>query len=158
VLLTLVILRTQPPFPTVVEGWGGVPNGRTMPNAVGENRVWQIERGRAGALLCLPLALLLCLISAWAPGALAQTKQEKSGRKIIASVKPEYPVALERAQIGGLVRLSATVLPNGTVSKVQIRGGNPILAESAAAAVMKWKYAPGPVETSEEVSVSFTPH
>lgn len=85
-------------------------------------------------------------------------KPQKTGRAVITTVKPEYPVTLQHAQIGGLVRLSATVLPDGTVSKVQIRGGNPILAESAVAAVMKWKYAPGPVETSEEVSLSFTPH
>ena len=105
------------------------------------------------------MTLLLSITSTWAPGALAQTAtRAKSSRKIIVTVKPEYPATLQHAQIGGLVRLSATVLPNGTVSKVQIRGGNPILAESAAAAVMKWKYAPGPAETSEEVSVNFTPH
>jgi len=92
------------------------------------------------------------------PSLLAQTATEKSTRKVIATVKPQYPAALQHAQIGGLVRLSATVLPNGTVSKVQIRGGNPILAESAVAAVMKWKYAPAPTETSEEISLSFSPH
>lgn len=77
---------------------------------------------------------------------------------MIVTVKPEYPEYLRRNQIGGLVRLSATVLPNGTVSKVEIRGGNPILAESASAAVMKWKYAPAASETSEEISLSFSPH
>ncbi len=62
------------------------------------------------------------------------------------------------AQIGGLVRLSATVQPNGTVTQVEVRGGNPILAESAQAAVMKWKFAAGPNQTTEEVTLSFSPH
>jgi hypothetical protein len=47
------------------------------------------------------------------------------------------------------------VLPNGTVARVQIVGGNPILAESTAKAVMNWKYAPASSQTSEEVLVVF---
>ena len=82
----------------------------------------------------------------------------KPGRKVLQTVKPEYPDALRLAQIGGLVRLSATVQPNGTVTQVEIRGGNPILAEKAQVAVMKWKYAPGPTQTTEEVTLSFSPH
>jgi TonB family protein len=82
----------------------------------------------------------------------------KSTRKVVVSVKPEYPETLKFAQIGGLVRLAATVQANGTVSQVEVRGGNPILAEKAQAAVMKWKYAPGPTQTIEEISVSFSPH
>jgi TonB family protein len=81
-----------------------------------------------------------------------------SARKIVVTVKPEYPAILRLQQIGGLVRLVATVLPDGSVRKVEIRGGNPILADSASAAVRKWKYAPAASETSEEVSLSFSPH
>lgn len=103
------------------------------------------------------LALILVMVAAAVPSLLAQ-KSDKPGRKVISTTKPEYPAALRQAQIGGLVRLSATVEANGTVTKVQIRGGNPVLAESAVAAVMKWKYAPGPTETSEEISLSFSPH
>jgi len=103
----------------------------------------------------LPLAL--CLTAAFVPSSLAQ-KAEKPERKIIVSVKPVYPDLLRRAQVGGLVRLKATVLPNGTVSDIEIVGGNPILAERAVDAVKKWKYAPGPSQTIEDVSLSFTPH
>lgn len=92
------------------------------------------------------------------PTRLLAQKGEKSSRAVLTTVKPEYPAALQRLQVGGLVRLVATVLPSGTVSKVQVRGGNPILAECAVAAVMKWKYAPGPAETNEEIALSFTPH
>jgi TonB family protein len=115
-------------------------------------------RGRGLGQRPVFLAVFLLLVTiGWTSQSLAQ-KAQKTGRAVIVTVKPEYPETLKHAQIGGLVRLSATVLPNGTVSKVQIRGGNPILAESAVDAVMKWKYAPGPAETSEEVSLSFSPH
>jgi len=119
--------------------------------------VRQAERCFGRALLCLNLVLLLAASAVWTPSLLAQSP-DKSSRKILQTVKPEYPAALQHAQIGGLVRLTATVLANGTVSKVQIRGGNPVLAECAASAVMKWKYAPADKETNEEVSVSFSPH
>jgi TonB family protein len=84
--------------------------------------------------------------------------QETSHRKVVVRIAPEYPETLRIAQIGGLVRLSATVQPNGTVTQVDIRGGNPILAEKAQQAVMKWKYAPAGAQTVEEVSLSFSPH
>jgi len=101
--------------------------------------------------------LALCLTTAFVPGSLAQ-KTPKSERKVIVIAKPDYPDILRRAQVGGIVRLKATVLPNGTVSNVEVLGGNPILAENAASAVKKWKYAPAATQTTEDVSLSFTPH
>jgi TonB family protein len=104
-----------------------------------------------------PCALLLLLLlgTGW------QTKlfaQESGHRKVVVRVSPEYPETLRIAQIGGLVRLSATVQPNGNVTQVEVRGGNPILAEKAQQAVMKWKYAAASAQTVEEVSLSFSPH
>jgi len=122
-----------------------------------KNGVRQGGRRFGRLSLCLNLALVAVAAPVCTPALLAQAA-EKSNRKVVVTVKPEYPAALQHAQIGGLVRLSATVLPNGTVTKVQIRGGNPVLAECASAAVMKWKYSPGPAETTEEISISFTPH
>jgi TonB family protein len=76
---------------------------------------------------------------------------------VLASTKPQYPEPLKLARIGGVVRLRATVLPNGTVSNVGILGGNPILAESAVAAIKKWKFAPASLQTVEDINVNFDP-
>src|SRR6267154_53857 len=84
------------------------------------------------------------------PNLFAQNKL-KPGREVIHTVKPDYPAIVKNARIGGTVRLNAVVLPSGTVARVQIVGGNPILAESTAKAVMNWKYAPASSQTSEEV-------
>jgi TonB family protein len=84
--------------------------------------------------------------------------QESTHRKIVTRVNPEYPDTLRLAQIGGLVRLNVTVTAGGTVTQAEVRGGNPILAEKAQQAVMKWKFAPGPAQTVEEVRISFSPH
>jgi TonB family protein len=84
-------------------------------------------------------------------------KAEKTDRKVLVSSQPLYPDLLKRAQIGGLVRLKATVLINGTVSSVAVVGGNPVLAESAVAAIKRWKYAPAASQTVEDITVNFNP-
>ena len=101
--------------------------------------------------------LALCLAAVSVPAALGQ-RASKPERKVMVVATPEYPDILRHARVGGVVRLKATVLPNGTVSNVEVIGGNPILAENAAAAVKKWKYAPAATQTIENVSLSFTPH
>ena len=115
---------------------------------------YRFEQNLGRRLACV--ALSLALVAGFGTHSPAQSAAKT--RKVIQTVKPEYPPTLKVAQIGGLVRLSATVQPNGTVTQVEIRGGNPILAEKAQAAVMKWKYAPAPTQTVEEVALSFSPH
>jgi len=109
-----------------------------------------------GRVIAFSILGVIFVLTASSTRMLAQ-KSDKPARTVLSRVKPEYPEALQRVQVGGLVRLSATVLPSGTVSKVQVRGGNPILAESAVTAVMKWKFVPSAAETTEEISLSFSP-
>jgi TonB family protein len=101
--------------------------------------------------------LALCLITGFVPAVLAQ-KAPKPERKVVVFSKPDYPDILRHAQVGGVVRLRATVLANGSVNNVEVLGGNPILAENAAATVKKWKYAPAAAQTIEDISLSFSPH
>ena len=53
------------------------------------------------------------------------------------------------------MRLKATVLENGSVSKVEVKGGSPMFARFAKQALENWKYAPGPNRTVEEVVFKF---
>jgi TonB family protein len=100
------------------------------------------------------LALLLGIIFSLAPCVLAQNS-DKPGRKVISTVKPGYPQTLKDLHIEGLVRLKATVLPNGSVANIQVIGGNPILVENAVKAVKNWKYAPAASQTEEPVVLNF---
>jgi TonB family protein len=104
--------------------------------------------------------LAFCMALGSIPQAQTQSTQseEHSSRKVLWTEEPEYPVILESKGIGGLVRLKATVLANGTVARVGILGGNPILAESAVKAVMNWKYAPAPSSTNQIVTFNFKAH
>ncbi len=96
-----------------------------------------------------------CLIAGFVPAALAQ-KSPRVARKVVSEVKPAYPATLKNLHIEGLVRLTVTVLPNGNVASINVRGGNPILVENAVKAVKNWKYAPGSSQTEEEVVLNFS--
>lgn len=102
----------------------------------------------------MTLAVALFLTLAFAPASLAQ-KNTKSSRKLISDIKPVYPLTLKEKHIGGLVRLTAVVLPSGSVAAVEVHGGNPILVENSVKAVKLWRYAPGPAQTEEEVVLDF---
>ena len=79
-------------------------------------------------------------------------------RKLITRVEPDYPETLQRLNIGGTVRLRISISAKGNVEDVELLGGNPILVESAAAAVKKWVYTASSSRTITEVSISFGGH
>jgi TonB family protein len=89
---------------------------------------------------------------------LAITHSESQGqRRLVFHVEPEYPDTLKRLGIGGTVRLQLTVSAKGNVESIVLMGGNPILGESASAAVKQWVYAAGRPGV-EEVSILFDSH
>ena len=79
-------------------------------------------------------------------------------RKLIMRIEPNYPETLKLRNIGGTVRLRVSISARGNVDNVALLGGNPILAESAEAAVKKWVYAPGRASTVTEISILFDGH
>jgi TonB family protein len=79
-------------------------------------------------------------------------------RRLITRVEPDYPDTLKRLNIGGTVRLELTIGPRGNVESVRVLGGNPILGESAAAAVKQWVYTANRSRTTEELSIPFDSH
>jgi outer membrane biosynthesis protein TonB len=113
--------------------------------------------GGTGKLVGAALTLSLCLL-AFPAARLAAQSGAKSHRKVVTMFEPEYPTILKNGHFEGQVRLEAIVLPNGSVSRVDPKGGNPMLLQYASQAVMKWKYAPGSAQTTEEVVFVFNPN
>lgn len=113
--------------------------------------------------LCFALlASLSALTLATAPELHAQSVQtekqvEKSQRRIVYRVEPEYPEDLKRIGVGGYVRVDATISPKGTVEDATVAGGNPILAEAAVKAVRKWKYVAQDSQTKAQLIFHFSP-
>lgn len=81
--------------------------------------------------------------------------QPESSRSITFRVVPEYPRLAASLKLAGAVQLKALVRADGTVRKVRVVGGHPVLAEAAMTAVMKWHFEPAARETTESVKVSF---
>jgi protein TonB len=84
--------------------------------------------------------------------------QNANERRLITSVEPEYPETLKRLYIGGTVKLEIVISAQGTIQSVTLLGGNPILGQSAIAAIKKWKYVPTKSPTTARVTLEFDPH
>ncbi len=102
------------------------------------------------------LVIMLTLSSLWVPASFGQSAEDAGGRRVLQRVSPAYPSVARNLHITGAVRVEALVGSNGTVKSVAIKGGHPMLAQAAAEAVAKWKWAPASHETEEPVLIDFT--
>lgn len=112
-------------------------------------------RARGVARASLLVCVFACVISA---PLRAQNEEVANERKVTTRVEPKYPPTLERLYIGGVVRLQVEIAANGTVEGAQLLGGNPILGQSAIAAVKQWKYSPANHKTQQVERLEFDPH
>ena len=79
----------------------------------------------------------------------------EGARKVLVKTAAAYPTLAKSMNIHGVVKLEADVLPNGTVKSIEIKGGHPILTQSAVTAVERWKFEPASHETKENVQIEF---
>jgi protein TonB len=80
---------------------------------------------------------------------------------LIRQVRPVYPPLARQARIQGTVKLTAIIAKNGTIEKLEVMGGHPLLIPAALSAVKQWRYKPTllngqPVEVVTQVDVNFT--
>ncbi|MBV8675132.1 MAG: energy transducer TonB [Acidobacteriaceae bacterium] len=76
-------------------------------------------------------------------------------RRVQKRVPPVYPEVAKRIHVGGVVRILATVAPDGTVTDVKTINGNKLLSQAAEEAVKKWKFVAGDSESTVTIEVSF---
>lgn len=105
------------------------------------------------------LALLLLTFSfgSSSRSACAQTDQTNSNRKVINRVLPAYPRLAREVNLTGTVRLAVLVGGNGTVKSVEVKGGSPVLVQSAEYALRSWRWEKSDHETTELVEFNFKP-
>src|SRR6266516_428887 len=103
-------------------------------------------------------SLVLCFILGFrVQSSFAQSEQTEGTRKVTTKVVPAYPQIARSMNLSGTVKLEALVLANGTVKSVQVKGGNPLLVQSAERAVHDWKWEKADHESTEEVEFRFHP-
>ena len=81
--------------------------------------------------------------------------------KLISQTMPQYPPLARQARVEGLVRLEAIIGEDGTIRKLRVVSGHPLLVPAALAAVTQWRYRPTllngqPVPVITQVEVRFT--
>ena len=113
---------------------------------------WFVRRSRT---IYAPLCVIVLLLVS-TPSVKAQNAP--SPRKLVYKVSPKYPRELKQNEIGGSVRLTVLINPNGSVGKISPIGGNPVLVDAATLAVKQWKYAPSDRPTTVELQLDFVPH
>ncbi len=102
---------------------------------------------RVGSLIVA--AALVVGVFAWTNTAQA------AGRKAVDKVPAVYPELAKRNRIRGVVKVEVVVRENGSVKSTKVLGGSPLLINSAADAVRKWKFEPASQETTEVVQIEF---
>jgi TonB family protein len=105
----------------------------------------------------LLLLLLGVLVSVQPKVCFAQDEQSVNARKVISKVAPIYPQVARTMKLSGTVKLEVLVQANGSVKSMQVKGGSPLLAQSAQNAVRGWKWEKGDHETTELVECYFSP-
>ena len=78
-------------------------------------------------------------------------------RKVQKRVPPVYPELAKRMHLGGVVRVSVTVAPDGSVTDAKTISGNKMLALAAEEAVKKWKFVAADSQSMVDIDVNFDP-
>ena len=103
------------------------------------------------------LLMLTVLASVQPKTSFAQDEQTATARKVVTKVVPVYPALARSMNLSGAVKLEVLVQPNGETKTIQVKGGNPLLVQSAQAAVRAWKWEKAEHDSTETVEFHFTP-
>jgi protein TonB len=81
--------------------------------------------------------------------------------RLINKVQPMYPPLARQTRISGTVKLHAIIGKDGTVQRLEVQSGHPLLVQAAQDAVRQWRYQPTllngePVEVDTEIDVIFS--
>src|SRR5260370_18058999 len=107
-----------------------------------------------------PFAILLVLgvlVGIQPKVSVAQSEQGTGARRVTNKVVPMYPQMARSMNLSGTVKLEVLVQASGSVKSAQVKGGNPLLAQSAQAAGHAWKWEKGDHDTTEQVEFHFAP-
>jgi|KBSMisStaDraftv2_1062788.scaffolds.fasta_scaffold26869_3 protein TonB len=80
---------------------------------------------------------------------------------LIKRVMPAYPQPARQVRVSGTVRLLGVIAKDGTIQRLQVLSGHPLLRQAAIDAVRQWVYRPTflngqPVEVEAPIDVIFT--
>jgi len=81
----------------------------------------------------------------------------EANRKVVNKVIPQYPALARAMKIQGSVRVDVLVEASGRVKSLEVKGGHPVLVQSAETALRQWKWETASRESHEIVELRFNP-
>lgn len=95
------------------------------------------------------------------PDAPVRVSSGVQSAKLIKQVLPGYPQPARQLRIAGTVHLLGIIAKDGTIQRLQVLSGHPLLRQAALDAVRQWVYRPTflngqPVEVEAPIDVIFT--
>jgi len=84
------------------------------------------------------------------------SRAQESKRRLLERVAAPYPALARNMGLTGIVKVEVLVAPDGSVKTVDIKGGHPVLAQSAVNAVRRWRWEAAAHESREVVEVKFS--
>jgi TonB family protein len=112
---------------------------------------------KRSTLFILIMLAVLAIVQPRVCFAQDQQSASASARKVINKVVPMYPQMARSMNLSGVVKLEVLVQSTGSVKSMQVKGGSPLLAQSAQSAVHGWKWEKADHETTELVEFHFNP-
>ena len=136
--------------PGAVPGGSGVGNGSPIANLIN-------ALPKAAALVPPPAPVK----KEPAPQQPIQVSSGLQSGMLLRQVKPAYPPLARQVRISGTVRLTGQIGKDGTIQKLSVMSGHPLLIPAALEAVRQWVYRPTilngePVEVITTIDVNFT--
>jgi TonB family protein len=108
-------------------------------------------------LVAMGLALVLGGPALLPPKATAQdASADTSKRKVRSRVSPDYPALARQMNVTGKVKIETTIAADGHVLNTKVIGGSPLLVNAALDALKKWRFEPGPKDTTEVIEFEFS--
>ena len=94
------------------------------------------------------------------PAQTLRVSQGVSQGLLLKRVQPVYPSQAMQMRIQGAVDLEASISQDGSITKIKVLNGHPVLARAAVDAVRQWKYQPyvlngEPVAIQTQITVNF---
>ncbi len=79
---------------------------------------------------------------------------------LIRQIKPTYPPIAKQTRVQGPVTLQAVISRDGSIQRLRVISGHPLLTGAALDAVQQWRYRPyllngEPVEVETQITVNF---
>lgn len=112
-----------------------------------------IKPMRPRLFFALLVLILPTLALRTATAAMLRVPEDEAKRSIINKTAPAVPALARQIHLTGKVLVDLTVSEDGSVEKVDVVSGNPVLGGAAVAAGKKWTFKPFLVDGKPEKAI-----